>query len=87
MTYLERVRELPCASCGMEPAGNAHHATGAGMALRSSDHDTIPLCGSGTTGCHGSFHALTFGPFRGWDRQALRDWQAAAVKVTQGVLL
>jgi hypothetical protein len=79
MTYLDRVRELPCAMCGLQPAGNAHHRTGAGMGRRAPDDQTMPLCGSGTTGCHGSLHTLTFGPFKGWAKDELRQWQRDAM--------
>lgn len=43
--YLAWIRSLPCAGCGIEPAGEAAH-TGAdgGMRIKSSDTSCIPLC-------------------------------------------
>ena len=44
--HLQRVAELPCCVCGMEPV-QAHHLVGRdmkGMGQKSSDMFAIPLC-------------------------------------------
>ena len=43
--YRAWVRSLPCAICGLEPAGEAAH-TGddGGMQQKASDYSCIPLC-------------------------------------------
>lgn len=41
--YMGLVANLPCVVCGTWPV-EVHHKTGAGMGLRASDYDTIPLC-------------------------------------------
>lgn len=41
--HLDRVGSLPCCVCGYYEV-QVHHLTGAGMGLRSSHFDTIPLC-------------------------------------------
>lgn len=68
-----------CVACGERRPNSIHHKTGAGMALRSHDHDGMPLCGHGTVGCHGSIHSLRFGYFKDWPKQRLRDWQQEMV--------
>lgn len=57
--YLSAVAELGCFICGM-PA-EIHHKTGAGMGLRASNYDVIPLCPTHhRTGGHGvAVHAGT----------------------------
>ncbi len=59
---------------------SVHHRTGAGLALRAHDHEGIPLCGDGVRGCHGSAHSLMFGPFKGWTKARLREWQEDRIK-------
>ncbi|MDE2103729.1 MAG: DUF968 domain-containing protein [Patescibacteria group bacterium] len=55
--YRAWVRSLPCASCGLDPAGEAAH-TGkdGGMRQKASDYSCIPLCSN----CHsfrsGAYH-------------------------------
>lgn len=41
--HMAKVAQLPCCVCGAWPV-EIHHLTGAGMALRASHYDTIPLC-------------------------------------------
>ena len=72
--HLARIRALPCARCQRPPPSEAHHRTGAGMALRAHDHDAMPLCAS----CHRDLHAMT-GRFRTWTRHQLRVWQQERV--------
>lgn len=64
------VRSLPCASCGRHPPSEAHHPTGAGLALKADDAEAFPLCSR----CHRDFHDLR-GKFRDWDKAARRLWQ------------
>jgi hypothetical protein len=40
---MAKVAQLPCCVCGAWPV-HVHHKTGAGMALKASDFDTMPLC-------------------------------------------
>ena len=47
--YRAWVRSLPCAVCGLEPAGEAAHTgSDGGMSQKSSDYSCIPLCSD----CH-----------------------------------
>lgn len=48
----------------------AHHRTGAGMALKASDHEAFPLC----LGHHAQFHNAG-GIFREWTREQRNFWQ------------
>lgn len=41
--HLGKVAALPCRVCGYWPV-EVYHLTGAGMALRASHFDAIPLC-------------------------------------------
>lgn len=63
--YLAKVRELPCVCCGAHGPNEAHHCRDLpdfrerglykrvpGAAMKSHDHDTIPLCPH----CHWLFH-------------------------------
>lgn len=47
-------RRRACAICG-EPASDGHHVLGRGSPNFGDDfpENIVPLCGSGTTGCHG----------------------------------
>lgn len=40
--YFTKVVELGCCICQQEP--EIHHETGAGLALKSSNEDVMPLC-------------------------------------------
>jgi hypothetical protein len=43
--YRAWVRSLPCAACGIEPAGEAAHTgSDGGMQQKASDFSCIPLC-------------------------------------------
>lgn len=44
-----------CRSCPSR-ATNCHHLVGKGQRGDDVDDNLIPLCGSGTTGCHGALH-------------------------------
>jgi hypothetical protein len=44
-TYRAWIRSLPCATCGIEPAGEAAHTgSDGGMKQKASDFSCIPLC-------------------------------------------
>lgn len=73
--HCAQLRELPCCRCRARPAGEVHHRTGAGMAMRSHDHEAMPLCSS----CHTAFHAAS-GPFKGWDKARRAEWQDMMVE-------
>lgn len=55
--------------CKRRPV-RAHHVTGAGMALKAKDADTLGLC----DGHHADLHEFT-GPFFGWSREQRAIWQ------------
>jgi hypothetical protein len=53
--YLRWVASLACAGCGIEGFSQAAHANyGKGMAMKTCDTRTFPLCGPhwGRIGCH-----------------------------------
>jgi hypothetical protein len=80
--YIGRVKALPCAVDGCRsPWQDAHHPTGAGMALRSSDLYAIPLCHAH----HMAFHSLS-GPFKGWTKAKIREWQLERSEETRRIL-
>lgn len=73
--YLDWIRSLPCWVGGAcLGAVQPHHRTGAGKALRSHDHETIPLCAKH----HDDFHTLR-GYFYGWTKADRRSWQSEAI--------
>lgn len=45
-------REHPCVRCGRRAAG-WHHRVAEGRGGPTDRWNCVPLCGSGTTGCHG----------------------------------
>lgn len=49
--HLKKVAALRCIIC-FDPAC-AHHHTGAGMALKASHYETLPLCNHHHTGAQG----------------------------------
>lgn len=52
------IRSLPCAGCGLEPAGEAAHTETGGIQTKGSDYSCVPLC----TDCHtlgaGAWHRV-----------------------------
>ena len=57
--YRQWIRSLPCAACGLEPAGEAAHTgSDGGTGIKSNDWSCIPLCSN----CHrfgaGAYHAI-----------------------------
>lgn len=63
--YSRWVREQPCSMCMKKPPSEQHHRSGAGMALRAHDHESMPLCRD----CH--HHAL--GRLSKEDRRAFEE--------------
>ncbi len=53
------LNERACAACG-GPASNAHHVLPKGRGGDDLYANLIPLCGSGTTGCHGAWHGSPY---------------------------
>jgi len=54
--HMDRVAQLPCATCGVEGAHIHHIREGQGMSQRASNWLVIPLCPSchtGSKGIHG----------------------------------
>lgn len=86
-TYLARVRQLICCayylggSC--ESPIDAHHPRhlAPGIARKAPDACAIPMCRKH----HACLHGL-LGPFKGWKRDRLREWQDWAVTRTQEAL-
>lgn len=64
-----------CVVCG-RPATNAHHAVPKGSPWHGDDvpENGLPLCGTGTTGCHGAEHGSPYVDAAG------RRWETDEVK-------
>jgi hypothetical protein len=71
--YLAWIRQQPCCIPGHECVGpiDAHHRTGAGLALKAPDRETMPLCRQGHIN---ERHALA-GYFKGWDKAKVKQWE------------
>ena len=70
-----------CRACGRR-AANCHHLLGKGGRRGDDDEDNlIPLCGSGSDGCHGALHGNPY-----TDRLG-RRWTAREVRVRIGLAL
>ncbi len=73
--YAEFLRGLPCSMLGHGPCVgvvHVHHAQGGkGLGTRNHDHSGKPLC----AGHHTQRHGLS-GPFKGFDKRRIRDWEA-----------
>lgn len=92
--WMAMVRTLPCAVTTVTEELNrklmsrcygamqAHHSTGAGMGMKSSDFETMSLCAKH----HLEFHAAA-GPFRSMSKSDKRQWQDNAIEETRVVLL
>ncbi len=72
--YAQWLSEQHCCACGAPPPSAVHHSTGAGMGLRSSDLEAMPLCER----CHRAFHDGN-GGFLGWTKDGRRRWQRMQV--------
>lgn len=80
--WLMAVKRQPCAAPGA-PEGcegviEADHVGRRGVGQKCSDRETIPLCSRH----HAERHALA-GPFRGFDRERMRDWLAERLEETR----
>jgi hypothetical protein len=82
--YLARVRALPCLFAGRDCVGlvQAHHRTGAGLALKDDDTETMPLCVF-----HHQASERNFGPCADWDKSLKHAWQDAMVAFTKRRLM
>lgn len=73
---LEWIRQQRCALHGQGCEGriDPHHRTGAGLALRAPDDQTMPLCRKH----HRELHDCR-GHFEGWVKAQLKLWQLEMV--------
>ena len=67
--YRAWIRSLPCAVCGLEPCGEAHHTGERGLGQQASDYTCIPLCSDCHTQAPHAYHRLGR---EGWERTANR---------------
>jgi len=57
--YRAWIRTLPCACCGLEPAGEAAHTgNDGGMGMKASDYSVVPLCVNCHTQGPGAYHRI-----------------------------
>jgi hypothetical protein len=54
---LRRTKLGPCRVCGTPNQVTLHHLVSRSLAGDDVEFNLIPLCGSGTTGCHGLFES------------------------------
>jgi len=60
-----------CATDCRNKSGPPHHPRhDVGMGMRAHDHRAVPLCPE----CHESIHRLTWGTFKGWTRDMVREF-------------
>lgn len=74
-----------CRACG-QPATNSHHLLGRGQRGDDFEDNLIPVCGSGSHGCHGALHGspyMTPGGRR-WEAQDVR--RAIGMRITPAEL-
>jgi hypothetical protein len=69
--HLAWIRKQPCSGCNARGPNDAHHPTGAGLALKAPDREAVPLCRL----CHTQYHDGT-GRFEGWSKAEKRAWMA-----------
>lgn len=77
--YLDFIRSLLCCApgpraCHAPAPQHPHHSTGAGLALKAPDRETMPLCWHH----HRAFHDGN-GPFEHMTREDRRLWQEEMV--------
>ena len=81
------VRSQRCAVCvllGRAQLGRSNaqhprgHEYGTGTGIKAADADAWPLCGSGTTGCHGDWTNAT-GHFKDWTKAERQDFERGMV--------
>lgn len=73
--YIRWIKQQPCHQCASRQGSDPHHKTGAGLAMRSHDHEAFPLCRV----CHTAFHAGSV-PFKLMVKEDRREWQEFAVR-------
>jgi hypothetical protein len=57
--YRAWIRSLPCAVCGLEPAGEAAHTgSDGGMSQKASDYSCVPLCSDCHTQSANAYHRV-----------------------------
>jgi hypothetical protein len=67
-----------CRACGAR-AVNSHHLIGKGQGGDDDVDNLIPLCGSGSSGCHGALHGNPYVDASG------RRWDAFSVRQAIGL--
>ena len=72
------LRDPLCRACGAR-ATNTHHLVGRGQGGDDDVDNLIPLCGSGSDGCHGALHGNPYVDASG------RRWDAFSVRQAIGV--
>jgi hypothetical protein len=73
--YLRSLREMPCLSCGIAPAGVAHHLLRAeerGVGLKTGDNHAVPMCNPCHTRLHMNGDEIMF-----WDLVGINAYQWA----------
>lgn len=80
-TYQARVRQLPCARCGiMGFTQFCHTDEGKGLGIKTDDRRGWPGCGphDGLPGCH--WYVGTSGKMKKEERRAFEEWAAASTR-------
>lgn len=84
--YTAFLRRHGCCMAGhglCDGALHVHHAQGGkGLGTRNADATGKPLC----TLHHTQRHALS-GPFKGWDKQRIKQWEAETAAHYRGLYL
>lgn len=78
---LKWIRSLPCVFHSRACVGDveAHHRTGAGLALKAPDDETMPLCSLHHKQRHdatGPFHEMTKAERKTWEAEMVAKYQA-----------
>lgn len=72
--YRAWIRSLPCASCGLDPAGEAAHTgNDGGMSQKASDYTCVPLCRDCHTLTPYAYHRIGKTAFEVWRNVSLAD--------------
>lgn len=61
---LHGAKQGPCRVCGLAPPNNLHHLVPRSLGGDDTFDNLVPLCGSGTHGCHGLIENRTKWPLR-----------------------
>jgi 5-methylcytosine-specific restriction endonuclease McrA len=76
---LRRVKDGPCRVCGYR-ATSLHHLVPRSLGGDDVEQNLVPLCGSGTTGCHGLVEEGDPAARRGLRRSLKKDELAYVVR-------